>query len=194
MKKIWNLLSDIGILVLSICIVVLLFLGILFVGKVFIELFGDENKNIATLGINDVIVYTVYISQLAVSGILSFLVYKLTKKSQDRDINIDRKNTINALKYVKNEVNYNKSIISVLESKKIDKNKINKYIFKTEAWDKYNIVLVDTLNSKSYNKLLSYYATIQLYGIKELEKEIISNINNIDEIFSILNSEIDKIK
>lgn len=90
-------------------------------------------------------------------------------------------------------VYYNKSMLDVLLLKKVDMNKVNKYLFKTQAWDTYSIVLVELLGSKEYNVILSYYSIIQLYSIKELQSDVINTINDTDEMLKILKNAINKL-
>ena len=147
----------------------------------------------SSLGVNDIIIYTVYIVQLAVTGILSFMVYRLSKSNEDRVIYNEKLEKKSALKHIKNEINYNKSMLDVLQIKNVEMNRVNKYLFKTEAWEKYSIILVELVESKDYNAILSYYSIIQLYSIKELQEEVIKTINDTDEILTILKNAIKRL-
>lgn len=193
MIKINKFLKGIGIIFITIILIAALFLTILILGDILVKYYGDSSQNYKTIGTNDIIIYMVYIVQLVVTAILSFMVYKLSKSNEERNIyseNLDKKN---AVKYIKSEIIYNKSMISVLKKKNVDLNKVNKYLFKTEAWNKYNIVLLDLLDINDYYLVLSYYSTIQLYGIKELNDDVIETINNTDNIFKIFEDTISHI-
>lgn len=125
--------------------------------------------------------------QLVVSGILSWLVYKLSKKEVERDLNNKRQEKENVVKHIRNEINYNKSILIVLKSKKININNISKNTFKTDAWERYGVILIDVMdNSQAYNKLVSYYSTIQLFNISEIREEVVENIENGDKLLKVL--------
>lgn len=183
----------IGLIVIAVILIISLFKLILDFGSYFSKNYGDSKKGYSTLGINDIIIYTVYIVQLVVTAILSFMVYRLSKVNEERRIyneNIEKKS---ALKHIKNEINYNKSILDVLLIKNIDMNKVNKYLFKTQAWDTYSIVLVELLEPKDYNEILSYYSTIQLYSVKELQEEVINTIKDINGKLEILKKAINKL-
>jgi heme/copper-type cytochrome/quinol oxidase subunit 2 len=181
----------IGWAVLIIFISIILFLGILVVGNEFIIRYGNSLEK---LKINDIIIYIVYIIQLVVTAILSFLVYNLSRSAIKRELKNDKVSKINALKYVKNEVNYNKSIITVLKLRKVNMDRISKHVFKMDAWNKYSVILIDLLSIEQYNKILSYYSTIQLYGLKELEDDIILTVEDIDELMMMLDSKITEVK
>ncbi|MEW9939211.1 hypothetical protein AB2T96_17960 [Clostridium butyricum] len=139
--------------------------------------------------LKDIVIYIVYILQLVVNGVLSWFLYKLTV---EKDSNEKRSYKIQSLKYIKNEIKYNKSIIHVLKCKHISIDKVNKHILKMDAWNKYSILLIDILKPDEYNKLLSYYSTINLYGIRELENDIISTIEENRELENILDNNIKK--
>ncbi|MGL5754964.1 MAG: hypothetical protein ACRCYC_06520 [Paraclostridium sp.] len=193
MEKKLKFLKGILVVLVAITLIIGLFISILFIGQIFIKNYGDISKSYNTLGINDIIIYTIYVIQLVVTAILSFMVYKLSKSNEERVIWDKRLEKMNAIKYIKNEINYNKSMISVLKKKNVDLNKVNKYLFKSEAWDKYNIVLLELLDMNEYNLILSYYSTIQLYGIKELKDEVNDTINNTDKIFEIFRNAMKKL-
>ena len=190
MKKRNGCLGGIGLIVITVISIVFLFMSILIFGEYFVKNYGDIQKRYSSLGINDIIIFTVYIVQLAVTGILSFMVYRLSKSNEERVIYNEKLDKKSALKHIKNEINYNKSMLQVLKLKNVDMNRVNKYLFKTEAWDKYSIILVELLESKEYNVILSYYSIIQLYSIKELQEDIINTINNTDELLIILKNAI----
>lgn len=185
-----KILKAIGLIILIIVISSVLFAGILKIGSLFIIKYGCISEK---LKLSDVIIYTVYIIQLVVTAILSLLVYNLSKSSAKRELKEQRDNKINALKYIRNEVNYNKSIIMVLKLRKIDMNQVNKRVFKNDAWDKYSVVLIELLDNDQYYKILSYYSTIQLYGIKTLESDVISTVEDVDQIIEILSNKITQI-
>lgn len=192
-NKFVRCIKGIGLILITALLIILLFKLILDFGSYFSKNYGDSQKGYSTLGINDIIIYTVYIVQLVVTAILSFMVYRLSKVNEERVVynqNLEKKS---ALKYIKNEINYNKSMLDVLLIKNIDMNKVNKYLFKTQAWDTYSIILVELLESREYNVILSYYSTIQLYGVKELQVDVINTIKDIDEILEILKKSIDKL-
>ena len=185
-------LTIIAILIILLLTAVL-FKLILDFGSYFSENYGDSKKGYSTLGVNDIIIYTVYVVQLVVTSILSIMVYRLSKTNEERVINNENIEKKSALKHIKNEINYNKSILEVLLIKNIEMNKVNKYLFKTQAWDTYSIVLVELLESRDYNAILSYYSTVQLYSVKELQGEVINTIKDIDEILEILKKAINKL-
>lgn len=182
LSKILQIIIVIGILGVAI------FCGILFVGNTFISKYGPGD-----LKINDIIIYTVYVVQLVVTGVLSWLVYNLSKNETTRELKNNKSNKINAIKYIKNEVNYNKSIVAVLESRNISVSSVSKNIFKMDAWNKYSVILIDLLNEHQYHKILSYYSTIQLYGTKELEKDIIATVKEIEKLMKMLDEIIENI-
>lgn len=184
-----DLLRIIGLILLIILLSVGLFCGILCVGNKFIKAYGPGE-----LKLNDIIIYTVYIVQLVVTAILSALVYNLSRNTTKRELKSDKINKINALKYIKNEVNYNRSIVIVLENRNVSMDKISRYVFKMDAWNKYSVTLIDLLRVDQYNKVLSYYSTIQLYGTKELEKEIIMTVKEIGELEEMLDKKINNME
>lgn len=185
-------LTIIAILIILLLTAVL-FKLILDFGSYFSENYGDSKKGYSTLGVNDIIIYTVYVVQLVVTSILSIMVYRLSKTNEERVINNENIEKKSALKHIKNEINYNKSILEVLLIKNIEMNKVNKYLFKTQAWDTYSIVLVELLESRDYNAILSYYSIVQLYSVKELQGDVINTIKDIDEILEILKKAINKL-
>lgn len=187
-----KVIKKIIVAIACILLTIVLFLGIIILGYIFVKYYGDNSQK---LSLNDVIVYTVYIVQLVVSGILSWLVYKLSKKEVERDLNNKRQEKENAVKHIRNEINYNKSILIVLKSKKININNISKNTFKTDAWERYGVILIDVMdNSQAYNKLVSYYSTIQLFNISEIREEVVENIENGDKLFKVLDETLEKIK
>lgn len=175
----------IKIIVGTISLSIVLFCIILYVGNTFINKFGPGE-----LKINDIIIYTVYVVQIAVTAVLSWLVYDLSKNATERELKNDKINKINAFKYIKNEVNYNQSIVIVLEQRNINMNNISKRVLKMDAWDKYNVILIDLLTKEEYNKLLSYYATIQFHGTKELEKDIVTTAKETGDLMLMLDERI----
>lgn len=193
MKKKYRYLRGIGLIVVTFISIISLFTLILMFGGYFTRKYGDTLKMYSSLGVNDIIIYTVYIVQLAVTGILSFMVYRLSKSNEDRVIYNEKLEKKSALKHIKNEINYNKSMLDVLQIKNVEMNRVNKYLFKTEAWEKYSIILVELVESKDYNAILSYYSIIQLYSIKELQEEVIKTINDTDEILTILKNAIKRL-
>lgn len=193
MEKIKKTIGNIVTIIIMLISIILLFKLILNFGDYFIKHYGNSKKGYSSLGINDIIIYTVYIVQLVVTAILSFMVYRLSKSNEDRVIYNEKLEKKSALKHIKNEINYNKSMLDVLLLKKVDMNKVNKYLFKTQAWDTYSIVLVELLGSKEYNVILSYYSIIQLYSIKELQSDVINTINDTDEMLKILKNAINKL-
>lgn len=178
MKK---LLKYLGI---TLIISTIIFFLILILGQKFLDrcnFYSDKFE------LKDLVIYIVYILQLVVNGVLSWFLYKLTV---EKDSNEKRRDRIKSLKYIKNEIKYNKSIIHVLQCKHINIDRVNKHILKMDAWNKYSILLIDILKPEDYNKLLSYYSTINLYGIKELEKDIISTVEMNIELEKMLDTNI----
>ena len=47
-------------------------------------------------------------------------------------------------------------------------------------------------NSQAYNKLVSYYSTIQLFNISEIREEVVENIENGDKLFKVLDETLEK--
>lgn len=190
MKASKSIIGFIASVIVAVIMSIVLFFGILYIGNKFINIYGDITGK---LKINDIIIYIISIIQLVVTGILSYLVYKLSKNTIQRELNIDQSNKVNALYYIKNEVNYNKNIVIVLENRDIAVERINKHIFKMDAWNKYSVVLLDLLNTNQYNKLLSYYSMLQLYGIKEIEKDILTMVKDNSEVMEMIDGIINKI-
>lgn len=185
MSKILKILKYLVFFIVSLIISTILFFGILVLSQKFLDKPNFFSSNLFEL--KDIIIYVVYILQLVVSSLLSYVIYKLTKNTEEREIRQQKSEKINALKYVRNEINYNRSIIKVLNKKNIEINRVNRHVLKISAWDKYSIVLIEILKSDEYNKIIGYYSTINLYSIKGLEKDVINLINNhSEELCSLL--------
>ncbi|MTN45673.1 hypothetical protein GMB51_10950 [Turicibacter sanguinis] len=137
--------------------------------------------------------YLLQVLQLYVGAILSWLVYKLSKTEVNKEEYRKRQDILLGLKYIRHEVNYNMSLVKTLHNQCFNFENLGKEIFKSDAWQKYNIILVDRLDSKGYHKFLGYYTAVSLCDIKELQSDALIIIEDAEGLLEILDNIIKKI-
>ncbi len=138
--------------------------------------------------------YILQIIQLGIGTILSYLVYDSSRRDVRKEEARIKREVLLGIKYVRSEINYNMCLLRTIETKAIDFKELEKVILKSEAWNKYNINILDKLGEELYHKFLTYYTAVSLCEVSEFQEEAIQKVKDAKELLKILDNLIKNMK